>query len=500
VSVRARQREQALLLAACLLTAALPLGRFDQSLWRDEATSVWFARLPLRTLLTSLCDPHPPGYYLILKTWQVGGESEFWLRLPSLLAAILAVPLTYRLGRESFGHRTGWLAALLLALHPLQSWYAGEVRMYAMAQVLSLLLVLLGWHLLSESARRPHFWRNATAYGLVALFALGIDYSILLTVGLLQLLWLARGCPRVWRWLITQAAVLLAAGLLWLNANQLLALRQNYISVLIAVQAYRLGLNVTPSGAARLMQLVVIGLVLVSLALAWSWPRRPDHRLDHPLAQSLLAGAWLSLLLLAALPRAFTVKRQLVVLLPYLALLTGYVLAKFPRPTGELVAGLGLSVTLLALPSHQREPWRAVVTDLVQTELDQSAVIWVDDLSATVFDYYLRHGKVEADQVLWTPLFGRDLPQLPNLTPQPGDTLWIVISESVYRHLTAQLPRDFYRRYQLQEERHAAGIGLYRYQRRVEPLPGRPQLSAPDHHLDAWGLLLPSPLDTCRLR
>jgi len=165
VSVRARQREQALLLAACLLTAALPLARFDLSLWRDEATSVWFARLPLRTLLTSLCDPHPPGYYLILKTWQVGGESEFWLRLPSLLAAILAVPLTYRLGRESFGHRTGWLAALLLALHPLQSWYAGEVRMYAMAQVLSLLVALLGWHLLSESARRPRLWRNAAAYG-----------------------------------------------------------------------------------------------------------------------------------------------------------------------------------------------------------------------------------------------------------------------------------------------------------------------------------------------
>jgi hypothetical protein len=31
-------------------------------------------------------------------------------------------------------------------------------------------------------------------------------------------------------------------------------------------------------------------------------------------------------------------------------------------------------------------------------------------------------------------------------------------------------------------------------------LPGQPELSPPDHHLDAWGLFLPSPLDTCRLR
>ena len=115
-----RVRERAFALAACLATLALPLARFDQSLWRDEATSIWFARLPLSTLLTTLCDPHPPGYYLLLKAWSViGGESEFGLRAPSLLAAVLAVALTYRWWRQMCGGRCARLAALLVALHPL---------------------------------------------------------------------------------------------------------------------------------------------------------------------------------------------------------------------------------------------------------------------------------------------------------------------------------------------------------------------------------------------
>lgn len=499
MSVRARQREQALLLAACLLTAALPLGRFDQSLWRDEAISVWLARLPLRTLLTSLCDPHPPGYYLILKIWQVGGESEFWLRLPSLLAAILAVPLTYRLGRKTFGHRTAWLAALLVALHPLQSWYAGEVRMYAMVQVLGLLMVFLGWELLSESAHRTQFRRNAAAYWLVTLIALGIDYSSLLTIILLQLIWLARGCPRARRWLITQAAVLLPAGLLWLHPSQLQMLHQSYPPVLIAIQADRLGLNLTPAIVARLLQLALIALALVSLGLAWSWPRRPGLRLDQPLTQLLLVGTWLGLLFLVSLPLLYTVKRKLIVLLPYLALLTGHALARLPRPSGELAAALGLLVTLLILPGHQREPWRDVVAELLQAEPDHSMVIWVDELAVPAFDYYLDHSEAEVSQIQWAPLFGRGLPQLPDPTPQPGDALWIVTSESIYRHLIALLPEDFYRHYQLLEERYEVGIGLYRYQRRVEPLPSQPELPAPDR-VDAWGLLLHSPLDTCQPR
>ena len=133
-----------------LATILLALPRLGQSLWSDEATSVWLARLPLSTLVTALCDPHPPGYYLALKLWLLGGEAEAWLRLPSLLAAALAVVFTYGLGRDMGGRRCAWIAAALLALHPLHIWYAGEVRMYAGVTALGVLMVWLGWRLLER--------------------------------------------------------------------------------------------------------------------------------------------------------------------------------------------------------------------------------------------------------------------------------------------------------------------------------------------------------------
>jgi hypothetical protein len=509
-------------LAACWVSLAVSVGRLQGSFWRDEAASLWLARLPLSSLLAGPCDPHPPGYYLLLKAWLAGGQGEPWLRLPSLLAAVLGVALAYRLGREVCGPGCAGLAALLLAGHPLQSWYAGEARMYALAQAMGLLVAWLGWRLLSGSAPQRGYRRTAAAYWLAGVLGLGIDYAALLPIGGLSLVWLARGRPETRRWLSLQAAVLLAAAGLWVRADQLQALRQSYLPILMAIQASRLGLDLEPAAAVRLLQLAVLGLVWAGVGLAWYWPRLPMRgRGGGPAGWALAGGVWLGLLVLAGLPRAYTLKRQAVVLLPYLALWVAHIFARLPHPglhqdtppgrravflarepggrpfQGELAAGLGLLVTLLALPNHQREPWRAVVADLVASGPEPAAVVWVDDLAVPAFEYYLPHSQAESGGLQWTPLVGQHLPRLPDVSPQPGDTLWIVTAESVYRHLEALLPAAFYADYQLIEERHEPGIGVYRYRRRLAAAPDPPQVPVPGRPA-AWGLLLPSPLTTCR--
>jgi hypothetical protein len=491
---RIRRHAPVQALIACLVTAGLAQARLGRSLSSDEASSVWFTRLPLSTLLTSLCDPHPSGYYALLKFWRAGGEDEFWLRLISLLAAVLAVAFTYRLGRAVGGRRCAQFAVWLIALHPLQSWYAGEVRMYALAQSLSLLMVWLGWRLISGPVR-PR--RDVALYGLTALVALGIDYSSLLAFGLLQLYWVARNRPDPRRWLGLQAGVVLSAIFLWLNPSQLRALRHGYQAIFVAVQAARLGLDLTPPEAARLLISVTLCLLLISLTLAWLWPRHGRGQFDRPLIRLIVLGGWLALLLLAALPRLLTVKRQVIVLLPYLALLTGYVATRFPRPMGPLVAGLGLAITVLVLPGHQREPWRAVVGDLAQTKTDSGLVLWVDDLAVPAVDYYLRVAGADGQQIRWTPLFGGRLPELPELRPEPGESLWIVTAESDYRQLVNLLPAAFYARYQLLETRPNVGIGLYLFQQRAQL--GRVWTrNLTSDRRPSWGLELPSPLDTCQ--
>ena len=141
----ARSRLTSLL--ALLAAFALPLLTLTRSLGSDEASSVWFSQAPAAALLLRLCDPHPPAYYLLLAAWQRGGDAEFWLRFPSLLASVLSVALLIRLTRAAAGARAAGWSGLLLATFPLQTWYAGEARLDSLVQLLRLLLAAAGGRL-----------------------------------------------------------------------------------------------------------------------------------------------------------------------------------------------------------------------------------------------------------------------------------------------------------------------------------------------------------------
>ncbi len=474
------------LLTSLIVTGVLTLARFNQSLWLDEGSSVWFARLPLTTLLHSLCDPHPPGYYVLLKTWLIAGDSEAWLRALSLLAALLAIVLLYQIGKEHGGKACAGLAALLLALQPLQSWYGSEVRMYALTQAAGLALVWLGWRIIAGSSQR----RLIIAYLLVAIAALWIDYTALLAWGLLQLIWIANGSPRARRWMVWQSIVLLPGIIGLVTAGQSEGLRQSYQPIFLALQANSLGLPLTPTTATLALQVSAGLALLASLAYAL-WVRQHGF-LKSPWSQSVVVGLWVLLLILSIAPRLFTLKRVLVVLLPYLALTTAYILTRWPRTLTRALIALEAVAVVMSLFTLQREPWREVVTEALTTE--PADVIWVDDLAVPVFDYYARRAASPAPNVIQDTLIGRDLPRTPQATPAPDRTLTIIVNDTPYRRLLAFLPQEFYEEYALIAEQHALGIGAYRYQRRTQPektTPLNPTLQ------EEWGLSLPSPLATC---
>lgn len=476
------------LLFSLAVLSVLSLARFDQSLWLDEGSSVWFARLPSATLVQSLCDPHPAAYYLLLKVWLLAGDGEAWLRLPSLLTALLGVVLTYQIGKEHCGKTCAALAAILLALHPLQSWYGSEVRMFAPAQTAGLLMVWLGWRVLDGSSRRLIF----AAYLLAAVTAVWTDYSTLLAWGLLQLIWITRGIPYTRRWIALQASAALPIAIGLLTTQQLSGLRQNYQPIFLALQANDLGLTLTPSSAALALQVALLLGLGLSLALAWYWRRHTF--LGSPLSRSVIVSLWIVLVMAAIAPRVFTLKRVIVVVLPYLALTTAYCLTRWPKAIGWGVIALEAFAVVMSLITLQREPWRSAVVDLLTR--DTPSVVWVDDLAAPIFDYYARHAALPEGHTTWAPLFGRELPQTPPLQPAAGGTLAIVTNETRYRRLAAFLPAEFYQEYTLSTERREPGIRVDVYRRRAQP---DGAATRPGHTpTDVWGLFLPSPLDTCR--
>ncbi len=151
---------------------ALRWYRIDHlSFWLDEAWSIWFAQQPLLDLWTSIphFEPHPPLYYTFLKSWIfVFGTSESAARGLSVLFGVLTVPVVYWLGVNVGGGRTGrWvgtIAALAVALSPVQIEYSQEARPYA-AQSLAFAVALAGLgHLLRFPAAACHPWVGFGAF------------------------------------------------------------------------------------------------------------------------------------------------------------------------------------------------------------------------------------------------------------------------------------------------------------------------------------------------
>lgn len=126
----------------------------------DEGFSYVFVQRSYLALITdtlAMGEPHPLGSYFIFKAWSdLAGISEFALRFPSAWFGVLAIGLTYRLGRElKLGPAVCLGAAALMAFSPFASSYSREMRMYSMLLALTIASTLLAWVLF-----RRHSWRT----------------------------------------------------------------------------------------------------------------------------------------------------------------------------------------------------------------------------------------------------------------------------------------------------------------------------------------------------
>ena len=295
-----------------------------------------------------------------------------------------------------------------------------------------------------------------------------------------------------------QAVLMLAAFLLWLHPSQIYALSRSYPATFLAIQLQPLNLGLTPTSAGLLLRLCLVALAVGMLVLGWQWPRA-SRIVQRPFFRWLVLITWVALLLFAAIPRLYSFKRQLVVLLPYLALLAAWGLRGLPRSlaVGLLTGGLalGIAITLLVLPLQRREPWDSVVAGL-QGEMSGASAVWVDDLVWPGFDYYARRQKADVLIARAEPLLGGGPLKLPGLAPAVGADLWLVLYDDAYRDLRILLPPACLANYELITVQREGGLGVYRYIRRATPIEPAPAVAKPSQAA-LWGLRLLSPLSMC---
>ncbi len=191
------------LLLGVALAARLP--GIGQSLWFDEVTYATDHKIhDLERLVYFLRHSLSAPLYTVLMFGyrRVFGEAEWVLRLPSLVAGVLSVFLTYRLARSFSSAACAGSAAALLALSPPAIWYSREAVPHSLAVCL-LLAALVLWTRRSEE--RSRWWW--AGYGLVlALAAQTHSFYVLAVFPLSFIAFFERGAVRR-RALVSHAAV-----------------------------------------------------------------------------------------------------------------------------------------------------------------------------------------------------------------------------------------------------------------------------------------------------
>ncbi|MGC2112232.1 MAG: glycosyltransferase family 39 protein [Candidatus Korobacteraceae bacterium] len=149
-------------------------------LWFDEVMTVHMARLPdWKTLFSALghgVDSLPPAYYMVVGIFgKVFGNSEVAVRLPSTLAMVATLLITFDCARRLSDGLHG-LIALALAAIPLAG-EGFEARSYAI-YVMFAALALWAWACTRDSGK----W-SATLFGTVLFLGVSFHYyAVLLLV------------------------------------------------------------------------------------------------------------------------------------------------------------------------------------------------------------------------------------------------------------------------------------------------------------------------------
>lgn len=199
-------RWTAALLAVLLVGFALRVIQLDQRpLWWDEGNNVYFATRDLGTVIEDTRitrDTNPPVHRLALGLWaDLAGSSTFAMRYFSAVAGITIVALSWAVGRWLTDRPTALVLVVLVALAPMQVYYAREAKGYTLAAAFGLLSTYAwgrglggGTRPASRRTRKAGWWAT---YVLSTAAAVGTHYY-LAPLLLWQGLWTAGRAARAW--------------------------------------------------------------------------------------------------------------------------------------------------------------------------------------------------------------------------------------------------------------------------------------------------------------
>lgn len=363
-----------LLLAAALIIRLINL---NQSLWLDEAINVVYSqKYNFTDFITvySLGDFHPPLHFALIWVWtRIFGISEIAVRLPSVIFGVLAVWFTYLTGRNLFNKKTGFLAALFLAVNPLHVFYSQEARMYSLA-AFSVTFSFWAFGNLLKGKKLSFFF-----YVLSIVMILYSDYLVylVLPVQLLYVVWVQRK---------NFAQVLLGmvlGGIFWMPWLLIFPSQiKTGQGAAIQIPGWA---NVV--GGANFKDLLLVWVKLIIgrvsfenkfiyasvLFFASAVYGFTLFRAVRPLSKEVrLLLLWVIIPVIFAFLISFYIPVlayfRMIFIIPAISILLGYGIEKFSKRVGNIFLGLILIISLIfllnyyLLPQFQRENWKEAIS------------------------------------------------------------------------------------------------------------------------------------------
>ena len=422
------------------LAAALRLrGLGRDSLWADEMSTVMMARLPLPELIRDSIayENIPPLHHVILHFWiKVFGDGEFSVRVPSVLAGVAGVFVTYVLVRRLLGTRAALAAMLLMAVLPVQVVYSQECRSYSLSVLLGLVATDVFVRLLRRPTQRLH-----VAYAVVVALSLYAHLYGLFTVLAHHVVYLIelrrRGGrlplrPRAWVVDNLAAAALFGPWLpvvfrwtrnvsanFWNKSVTLDAVAHTYWIFSGSTAAFLLMLALVVAGVAHLSRRAPA----VDPVDPVGPPRRRRRGLVVMLA--LLVCPVLVPVVVSVLGRPMYAPRYAIIASVAMCALAGVGAAALPRAAG--VAMLAAVVALAPFGTAADIPrgnWREAGAFLARNMRPGDMAVVSASASKRLFRYYVRRNDVDLRPV--------DTGSLPVSLPLDGRRVWLVVHDSWY--------------------------------------------------------------------
>lgn len=394
------RRTEIALLSAVVATVAAVLGLIAlgrRSLWMDEAIDVSYSGLPWTDLIRTAFHQEASQalYLLLLKPWLALTSTDEWVaRLPSVVFAASAAGVLVALGIRLFQSRfVGLGAGLLLATNVMSVSWSQQVRQYALAMFLAVVVTYLFVWAVESNRLGP--WLVYGAVGGIAIYAhFFVGLVVAGHVLALIVLWQRRAAEM---WAISAGLTLLIAlpafdFVLYHDAGQVDWIQD------VSYQVVRSAVHQAAGGSWLLPAIAAVGLVLLVVEAL----RRRSFAWRYALVASWLV---VPLMLASAISyfKPILVERNLIVSLPALSLAAAYALSRLGRRAGSLALVIVVAAGLTSIRDWYREPygedWRSAVHHVEQARRSSDQLLTYPWWLERPVGYYA-NSKVDTSETL----------------------------------------------------------------------------------------------------